>query len=426
MRRRDAFTLVELLVVILVIALVSAATLPTVLPALNHRQISESARLVQAAIEGCRDAAIRSNTPCGLRLIADPMFPGSTTTAGVPLAVNRLMPIEPAPDYSEGLVSIWADGHPASVPYPGGGGIPYPAGALRLEAAPYDANGLPVAAASWFWNVRVGDRVRIGQSGHLYTVVGPLAVGATGNPELFANIGEPGTQSPIIRTFATAAGPRDERVEFLYLVNGMDDDGDGYVDEGSDGLGNDTDSPVNLVDEIDEWEPETWRGPELTAGTVARPYTIKRRPVPTQGARTIELPSGIVIDLTTWDSTRERSRLTVDPETLTVEIMVSPDGQVRSTTRYSTPAASGASPWLHLVLAERGDVFPPEGTTAPLLPMPQGTPGYAGTRFLKGERRIVSVNARSGLVTTTEGAEFDGTDINRPFYAAQSGGRGER
>ena len=92
--RPKGFTLVELLVVILIIGVVSAVTLPTVLPALAHRQVSESARTLQAAIEGARDAAIRANAPRGIRLLPDPAFPNSTA---VPmLASNRIVPIEPA------------------------------------------------------------------------------------------------------------------------------------------------------------------------------------------------------------------------------------------------------------------------------------------------------------------------------------------
>ena len=46
------FTLIELLVVIVIIVAISAAALPTVLPALAHRQVSEAARTLQGALAG--------------------------------------------------------------------------------------------------------------------------------------------------------------------------------------------------------------------------------------------------------------------------------------------------------------------------------------------------------------------------------------
>ena len=107
------FTLVELLVVIFIILLVSAVTLPTVLPALQHRQVNEAARIFQAAIAGARDAAVRSNAPRGIRLMPDPTLtqPPIGNAAGaapgsISLAYNRIVPIEAAPDYSQGLVCI--------------------------------------------------------------------------------------------------------------------------------------------------------------------------------------------------------------------------------------------------------------------------------------------------------------------------------
>ena len=74
-RPRGGFTLIELLVVILIIAVVSAVALPVVLPALSHRQVSESARLLQRALAGARDAALHDGTPSGIRLLPDPAFP---------------------------------------------------------------------------------------------------------------------------------------------------------------------------------------------------------------------------------------------------------------------------------------------------------------------------------------------------------------
>src|SRR5512135_390399 len=70
--RGGGFTLIELLVVVVIVILVSAVTLPTVLPALSHREVSESARILQAALVGARDAAIRANGPRGIRLMPDP------------------------------------------------------------------------------------------------------------------------------------------------------------------------------------------------------------------------------------------------------------------------------------------------------------------------------------------------------------------
>ena len=97
--RRQAFTLVELLVVIAIIALVSAVALPVVLPALSHRQVSESARILQGSLAGARDAALHTGTPSGIRLLPDPAFPliylpSGQIDPGQPLAANRIIPIE--------------------------------------------------------------------------------------------------------------------------------------------------------------------------------------------------------------------------------------------------------------------------------------------------------------------------------------------
>lgn len=403
---RRAFTLIELLVVLVIISLVSAAVLPSVLPALQHRQISESARLVQAVIEGARDASVRANAPRGVRLLPDPAFPGSTTDATAPLAYSRLMPIEPAPDYSEGRVSIRATS--ADPPTYAGGR------ALRVEEAQVDGLGLPNARTSWYWNARVGDRIRIGGGGPFYTVAGPVA---DANPEGFVNVGAPG---PV------TTNPNEAGSEYLFLVNGLDDDGDGWIDEGFDGVDQDGDG---ATDEADEWEVETWTGPQQSAGATNAEYVIRRRPVPTQGARVVELPSGVVIDATTWGTTRERSRLPVDPSSLFAEIMVTPGGAVVPTTRCGVPTSGDVVPFLHLVLSERSDVHPAAAAGARRLPLPDGlAPGESAT--LRGDRRLVTINARSGNVTTNSMEDFDTPapapavfDVNRPFYAAQMGSR---
>ena len=146
-----------------------------------------------------------------------------------------------------------------------------------------------------------------------------------------------------------------------------------------------------------------------------------------------------MIDLTTWSTSRERSRLAVNPFTGYVDILLSPDGRVVPTTLYSNPAASGmSSAFLHFWLAERGDVAAPSSVVAaaPFLPLPQGiAPARFGGAELKGEYRLVTLFSRSGLVTTNENMPFDHPpasastatyNANRPFMAAQQGIAGGR
>ena len=102
--QRTGFTLIELLVVILIILLVSAVTLPSIISAYSHRQVSEAARILQAALVGARDSAIRDNAPSGIRLLPDPTINGINTTSGsslygyldpsLPLAMDRIIPLE--------------------------------------------------------------------------------------------------------------------------------------------------------------------------------------------------------------------------------------------------------------------------------------------------------------------------------------------
>src|SRR5690348_15718641 len=95
--RAGGFTLIELLVVIMIILSISIATLPIVIPALYHRQVSEGARILQANLVAARDAAVKANAPRGIRLILDYQFNGPTT-----FAASQIIPIEPGPDYSAG------------------------------------------------------------------------------------------------------------------------------------------------------------------------------------------------------------------------------------------------------------------------------------------------------------------------------------
>lgn len=446
--RRSGYTLIELLVVLLIVMLLTVATLPVVMPALNSRRVSEAALMLQAALAGARDAAIRANQPRGIRLLPSPDFPGGTAA----LASNRFVSIEPGPDYSEGFISI-----PLNSTDP------------RLKV--YEEKGpitLPNPPTSWYWNIRRGEKIRLGGSGRYYTIVGPMVINGTNNPENFINDGPP---------TAANSGPG-AQPEVLYLVNGQDDNSNGYIDESFDGIDNDGDGIIdnNLTSLYNpgpsmpfsihpgEWESESIVGPVTTY--INQPYTISRRPVVSQGAREVSLPGTVYIDLTTWDApyssspTRpERSRLPVDPMTFYVDIMISPNGSVMQQAGLSqlaggafTQLIKNAGPYFHFWLAEQEDIVPPlwgtfstimppppavpapwqihpkpnpsYPTSVNLLPMPAGTPGYTSTETdLKAERRLVTLNTRTGEIVTNPIEDFNANDLDTPYRAAQSGSR---
>jgi hypothetical protein len=490
------------------------------------------------AIAGARDAAIRQNEPRGIRLVPDPTLTqpalGTAAAGSLQLAYNRIVPIEPAPDYIEGKINIGPalpfgasqNGFPSEYPRATGPGQTYPyfpsdpgvpSRVLMIEESIYSggfawqpgSGGLPNPPVNWYWNIRVGDKIKVGGTGRALTVVGPCVRSpwTTGdNPELFVNVGPPGTLPPLTRTYCTVTAGgfaffANGNPEFLFLVNGEDDDHDGFVDAGWDGFdGNATglSPPDKRIDDLSEWEVEIWpiaaaaasildSGPNSSnvspsnAGTnnwlsqhwqdavLDQPYSIQRRPVPTAGAREVLLPAGVVVDATSWSMTQERSRLPVDPASLFVDIMLNPSGQVIPTTVYSAPTSASPIPFLHFWLADRNDVYPvgavwglptPTNPAPPfLLPMDvdaaKNDPNNAGYQLagpghyppasalpaapmLKGDRRLITINAKSGMVvtntldtiphTTTDGTILPGEGFNiddpgQPFYKAQFGQR---
>lgn len=420
-RRRRAFTLIELLVVLFIIVIVSVVALPAVLPAFSHRQVSEAARILEVSLAGARDSAVRTGQPSGIRLLPDPAYPLthiSTPTSPMVdqlnpysiLAYNRIMPIAAAPEYNEGAASVY----PGTI-YSIGvtSGLPV----LVLEQAVTNQAGMPNAPTSWFWNIRVGDKIQLNGAGPWYTIVGPQVVPPGGamtpscngspvyvpNPEEFVNAAVPGCPSPYQRGGVAT--------EFLLLANGLDDNKNGWIDEGCDGVDNNGDG---YVDNIPEWETEAWRLATGSTNLVSIPYTIRRRPAPTASAREVALPSSMVIDATTAFLTRERSRLPVNPYTGAVDIVLNPDGTLLPVTQYSAPSSFGMdSAFYHFWLADRQDLADVQlgasGTAQPLaaagylLPIasPDGAPAanFPGP-YLRGEHAITTLNTRTGAVVT--------------------------
>ncbi len=306
---RAAFTLIELLVVITIIGLVSAAVIAGVVWALGDQQLLASAQLLQGALVGARDAAIAANAPCGIRLLPSSANPDS---------LDRIMPLVTGPRYMEGLITT--DPAPTDLL---GHRVPGP---LTVEESPITwVQSGPAWVAqsnsptSWAWNVRLGDRISWG--GRPYTVCGP---NGRDNTDLFVH------DNTVSRTYTaldgvTQVGPF--MVEFLLLANGVDDDMNGFIDDGWDGVDNNRDIQ-GQIDEADEWEIETWTGPAVSN----IPYVLTRRPIPGNPQSTVSLSIGVDLSAST---------LLVNPLSGTVDLMIRPDGTVDLSGPYAAPSAVG-------------------------------------------------------------------------------------
>lgn len=565
---RRGFTLTELLVVIAIILIVSVATLPVVLPALNQRQVSESALLLQAELSRARDQAVRSNAPRGFRLLpsSDPRFAffdysklsNSADDDGDGLtdeldesyrptpAYDRMIPIEAGPVYREGtftykkpvssLVPAGITDPATGVAVIGGSAsdfryrptlnspFTHPLGS-NTAAFSYGMMGtdsvfrrtwqvifetkqrqvgtagpfVPTNPTSWFWNLRRGDKIRLGGDQRELTVVGPMLVPkGPNNPEGFINFGPQSTVPGLPPPYQSL--PNQPLQEFLVVLDGIDNPEphsilptlipDGYVDEAFDGIDNDGDGIIDpgfnglddngngIYDEPAEvllsrtsagafiylgleWEPEAdlTNTQAPTGSTVPITdedlrYAAYPGVVVSRGAREINLPGGAVIDMTTWNTTGERSRLPVNPQTGNVDILVAPSGQLLQPFGGEFVPYPTSVPFIHFWITDVDGVVAPNdqtGNQVPyLLPMPEGTPGYPlrasmGTgalldttgRKLEGNQRLVSVNTRTGQIVTTTPV-FDIRDwdadqtasnhnpaaLERPYLDAQAGVKG--
>ena len=398
-RRRRGFTLVELLVVVAIIGLVAAATLPTIIPAIAHRQVLSAASVLQAALASTRDSASRADTPQGLRFFQDQAL----TTRPV-LAYSSWTPISLAPEYAEGMIGITV---PTSTKSTTGGVT------TITPITIYDpSHDFALPPASWYYNIRLGEKIRINNEGPYYTIVGP---NASPNPERFVNNGTQGTGINL--------GPNGN-TEVLWLADGQDDNGNGFVDELFDNVDNDG---ANGADDPGEWEQETLSNLGVTTAQPFIPYQIIRRPAVTPRSRVTTLPANVVIDATTLFGTQERSRVPVDSTNLAYfDIIFAPNGQILPNLPFAGTASLPRVPYYHFWLTEREGVIDPSTTVTafPFLPMPPTTAGYTGAP-LRGERRLVSINTRSGFITVNqiEDVNFSTSTSDAPFQNAQNGVR---
>ena len=72
---------------------------------------------------------------------------------------------------------------------------------------------------------------------------------------MFVNCGSPGIDFPGTKSPLKIVPPTAQivEIEFLFLVNGRDDNGNGLIDEGFDGIDNNMDG---TIDDLGEWENE--------------------------------------------------------------------------------------------------------------------------------------------------------------------------
>lgn len=414
--RLRGFTLLELLAVVLIIGLVTVIALPPFVGGLRERHVVSAASLVQASLLAARDntvaamswrpgeerrALTEEEALHGIRLVPEAVtrLADGTVDPSKALLSSTIVPILIPQTYQTGKASIYPrDVYPATVT--GGRRC------LVLEQSP----GAWVATVdgyvwianeptSWAWNMRVGERVSV-DAGIKYTICGPLVVGFDGNAEGFVNYGPAGARSGFSRTYPSPDGQTfTAEIEYLLLVNGHDDDKDGWIDNGWDGLDNDFDG---ITDDLDEWkEQEVWIGKQLEGATDAL-YRVIRRPV-AEGAATV-LPNPAVIDLTGWGNRDGRSRVVMNRFTGAVDLLLDRSGKVILDLPYSSRSAIGmAATFTHLWIGSRSD----QSQASSPMPAP------------KEDARLLTIN-RSGNVGVQE---INPEDVAKAYADARRGVR---
>ena len=163
--------------------------------------------------------------------------------------------------------------------------------------------------------------------------------------------------------------------------------------------------------------------------TINQPYTIRRRPYPSPGRPRDRAAVGRGDRrLHVGGSTQERSRLPIDSGDADGGHHGRAQRADRPDTVFSSPSASDF-PFYHLWLSERGDVLDPQGTGATAtrrLPLPEGTPGLPATetRFLKGDRRLVTSSPGPGRWSPTRWSRSTRADISQPVLRRPDGHEG--
>jgi len=313
------------------VLLVSVVALPTIVASLGDRTTLSATQALQGALVTARDGAALAGVAQGVRLMP------STVNAG---EYDRLATLVQPPNYASGLVTITgmdAAGYTATY----GPNVVNGRPCLVLEASPGHWVDTPTGwvfmagePTAWYGNIRLGDRIRI-NNGRPFTVCGPFTTDAGGvivndlavsaDPLLLSHV----YTAPDGMTTTPPLAP-----EFLLLCNGIDDNGDGFVDNGWDGIDNDN---LNGVDDLAEWETETWGVP---AGANLS-YSITRRPAVGKPELAVNLlvPVSAAASVIDPAATPPVPTLFVNPLTRSVDLMIQPNGTVDTSGPYAAPSA---------------------------------------------------------------------------------------
>lgn len=154
--RRSGFTLIEMIVVIVVVLVVSGLAISLAAPDNNARRLRESARQVQAMLQGARAKAIETGRPVGVLIEPDGV---------APFRASSLQNIEVASSYAGDLLDSRVT---INIP-----------NFSDLTKGQVVLNGSDVG---WQGLLKVGDLIRFNNQGHFYRIVGPADPMSTSVP----------------------------------------------------------------------------------------------------------------------------------------------------------------------------------------------------------------------------------------------------
>jgi hypothetical protein len=84
-------------------------------------------------------------------------------------------------------------------------------------------------------------------------------------------------------------------------------------------------------------------------------------------------------------------------------------------------------PFFHFWISDNDDIVAPlSGTASRATALPTPDVRDSQGRLLKGERRLVSINTRTGQIVTGSAENFDTSNINTPFFNVEHGIRDEQ